>query len=193
MPEKKTKSALASARDAYTKQICKDKCKCKKRSKREGTGGTMAKVAKELGRRWRLLNPKGSDYKEGGSEAQNEFKTVKRTAWEKASPDNKKQYLVKGKKEGQMRPPLDKFMEFSMRNRKDVTAFINKQTAAAAPPSAASAAPSAASAAPSGSVSHPITGTGAWRKAKTASMEQGGATVYYQNKNGELKSFPQKK
>lgn len=52
--------------------------------------------------------------------------------------------ITSGKKRGEKRPPLDKFMEFSMKNRKAVTKYINDNkttaTAAGAAPSAASAA-----------------------------------------------------
>jgi hypothetical protein len=47
----------------------------------------LAKVAKELGNRWRRLNPNPKT--EGGSEAQNKFITKERTAWEKAPADEK--------------------------------------------------------------------------------------------------------
>lgn len=124
--KKRDKSELAIARDAYTAQICQDKCKCKKRSKRAGTGGTMAQVAKELGRRWQALNPEG---KKGGSDAQNAFITDKYKAWKNAdTEEGKSKYLVRitsGKKKGTKRPPLGKFMEFSSRYRAEVKKKID--------------------------------------------------------------------
>jgi hypothetical protein len=102
-------------------------------------------------------------------------------AWRKMNPAQKQPYVDAAAKD--------------KARFQDAMKTYKPTTATAAPPSAASAArasAAAASAAPSGSASNPITGKGAWRSAQTASRKQRGARVYYQNKNGELKSFPRK-